>query len=101
MISSAAAAEVTKIRGEDWIHVRGLSGEVKNLKSADKVMIQFGHFRQENDDLISFDLTPISRSTGTEVSGILGFAMLRMLSVKIDYRDGLVDFDYKPNPWMR
>jgi len=101
MISSSAAAEVTKVRGEDRIHVRGISGEVKNLKSADKVMIQFGHFRQENDDLISFDLTPISRSTGTEVSGLLGFAMLRMLSVKIDYRDGLVDFDYKPNPWMR
>lgn len=101
MISSSAAAEVTKVRGEDRIRVRGLSGEVKNLKSADKVMIQFGHFRQENDDLISFDLTPISRDTGTEVSGILGFAMLRMLSVKIDYRDGLVDFDYKPDAWMR
>ena len=39
--------------------------------------------------------------SGTEVSGILGFAMLRMLQVKIDYRDGLVDFDYKPNPWQR
>ncbi len=71
------------------------------MKSADKVTIQFGHFRQENDELISFDLTPLSRDTGTEVSGILGFGMLRMLSVKIDYRDGLVDFDYKPDAWMR
>jgi tetratricopeptide (TPR) repeat protein len=101
LISSGAAAEVTKVRGEDRVHLRGISGSVKNVKSADKVMIQFGHFRQENDDLISFDLTPISRSTGTEVSGILGFAMLRMLSVKIDYRDGLVDFEYKANPWQR
>jgi len=101
LISSAAAAEVTKVRGEDRVHIRGISGNVKDVKSADKVTIQFGHFKQENDDLISFDLAPISRSTGTEVSGILGFAMLRMLSVKIDYRDGLVDFDYKPNPWQR
>src|SRR5208283_302566 len=28
------------------------------------------------------------------VSGILGFELLRMLQVKIDYRDGLVDFAY-------
>ena len=83
------------------MHIRGISGSVKSVKSADKVIIQFGHFRQENDDLISFDLTPISHMTGTEVSGLLGFAMLRMLTVKIDYRDGLVDFEYKPNPWRR
>jgi hypothetical protein len=30
------------------------------------------------------------------VSGILGFAMLRMLNIKLDYRDGLVDFEFKP-----
>ena len=40
----------------------------------------------------------ISDSTGTEVSGTLGFAMLRMLDIKIDYRDGLVHFDYD---WKR
>lgn len=101
MISSDAAKEVTKVHNDSNVHIRGISGSVKQVQSADKVMIQFGHFRQENDDLVSFDLSPISRSTGTEVSGILGFAMLRMLTVKIDYRDGLVDFDYKPNPWMR
>ena len=101
LISSDAAKEVTKIRNDSYMHVHGISGSVKEVKSADKVVIQFGHFRQENDDLISFDLSGISRSTGTEVSGILGFAMLRMLIVKIDYRDGLVDFDYNPPPWQR
>ena len=100
-ISPDAAREVTKVHDDDHMHIHGISGSVKEVKSADKVIIQFGHLRQQNDDLISIDLTPISRSTGTEVSGILGFAMLRMLTVKIDYRDGLVDFDYKPNPWMR
>jgi tetratricopeptide (TPR) repeat protein len=101
LISPAAAAEVTKVRGNSPIQIRGISGAVKDVRSADKVMIQFGHFRQENDDLISFDLSSISRGTGTEVSGILGFVMLRLLAVKIDYRDGLVDFDYKPNAWQR
>ena len=101
LISSGAAKEVTRVRDDPNMHIRGISGSVKSVKSADKVIIQFGHFRQENDDLISFDLTPISHMTGTEVSGLLGFAMLRMLTVKIDYRDGLVDFEYKPNPWRR
>ena len=101
LISSNAAKEVTKVRNDDHIQIHGISGRVKDVKSADKVIIQFAHLRQENDDLISFDLSTISRDTGTEVSGILGFMMLRMLTVKIDYRDGLVDFTYKPNPWQR
>jgi hypothetical protein len=33
---------------------------------------------------------------GTEVSGFLGFGMLRVLDLKLDYRDGLVDFEYDP-----
>ena len=28
---------------------------------------------------------------------ILGFVTLHLLKVKIDYRDGLVDFKYEPN----
>ena len=40
--------------------------------------------------------THISDHTGTEISGILGFTLLRLLDVKIDYRDGLVDFSYNP-----
>jgi hypothetical protein len=44
----------------------------------------------------TLDLSTISRHTGTEVSGFLGFAMLRQLELKLDYRDGLVDFEYDP-----
>jgi hypothetical protein len=66
---------------------------------ADKAVLQFGHLKQENQDLVAFDLTRISDHVGAEISGTLGFAMLRMLDVKIDYRDGLVDFDYDPKRW--
>ena len=101
LMSVDVAQTVTKVHNDSYMTVRGVSGTVKNVKSADKVVIQFAHFRQENDDLIAFDLSGISRTTGTEVSGILGFTVLRMLTVKIDYRDGLVDFEYKPSPWQR
>ena len=55
-----------------------------------------GRYQQENQDVVTFDLSSISQHTGTEVSGILGYAMLRILQVKIDYRDGLMDFNYDP-----
>ena len=32
---------------------------------------------------------------GTELSGFLGFQMLQLLELKLDYRDGLVDFVYE------
>ena len=52
---------------------------------------------QRRTDLIAFDLSHISNNIGTEVSGILGFSLLNMLDMKIDYRDGLVSFTYDPN----
>jgi hypothetical protein len=32
---------------------------------------------------------------------MLGFVMLRLLDIKIDYRDGLVDFSYDPTRFGR
>jgi tetratricopeptide (TPR) repeat protein len=92
-LSVATAKEVTKISQSD-AQVKGLSGNVKNVYRASKATIVFSHFKQEREDLLTFDLTHLSDSLGTEVSGVLGFAMLRMLDMKIDYRDGLVDFTY-------
>ncbi|MEO8726519.1 MAG: aspartyl protease family protein [Acidobacteriaceae bacterium] len=95
-LSTNAAREVTRISSDSRLHVKGASGSVKDVYRADKATIQFGHMRQQNQDMVTFDLSNLSRHTGTEVSGILGFAMLRMLEIKIDYRDGLVDFAYDP-----
>jgi len=98
LISPGAASEVTKVHGDPNMTVHGLSGSVKKVYSADRAIIQFGHLRQENQDLVAFDLSKISDGIGTETSGILGFAMLSLLDIKIDYRDGLIDFSYNPKP---
>jgi len=97
LLSTRAGREVTKVRSDPSVHVKGLSGTVANVYSADKATLRFSHFAQKNLDIVSFDLSKISKNTGTEVSGILGFQLLRMLQVKIDYRDGLVDFAYDPS----
>ena len=96
-IDTGAAREVTKLHGDDYDQVKGLNGKVSKLYYADKVKIRFSRFEQDRSDLIAFDLTGISNNVETEVSGTLGFAMLRMLDIKIDYRDGVVNFTYDKN----
>jgi len=93
-ISPAAARQVTKVHGDSDRIIKGLNGSVKNVFSANKAVLQFGHVRQENQDMAAFDLTRMSESEGTEISGFLGFVALRWLDIKIDYRDALVDFSY-------
>jgi hypothetical protein len=96
-ITPEAGREASKLYSDPHMHVKGLSGAVKEVYRADNVTLTFGHFQQRKQGLIAFDLTNISNSLGTEVSGTLGFAMLRLLDIKIDYRDGLVGFTYDPN----
>jgi hypothetical protein len=96
-ISPEAAKEFTKVRAEDLITVRGLNGAVSKVFTADDVTLTFSRFRQPARDMVAFNTDKISDSAGTEISGMLGFAMLYQMTLKIDYRDGLVDFGYDPN----
>jgi len=101
MITPDAAREVTKVHGDSDTIIKGLSGSVKKVYETGTVVLEFGSLRQKNEDMVAFDLSNISRDVGTEVSGTLGFAMLNLLKIKLDYRDALVKFEYVPNPWMR
>ncbi len=97
LIDPKAASEVTKVHGDANTIFKGVSGSVKNVYRADRAVLIFGHIKQENQDIISFDFSKTSDSAGTEISGTLGFVTLNLLDLKIDYRDGLVDFSYDPN----
>ncbi|HXM45654.1 MAG TPA: aspartyl protease family protein [Bryobacteraceae bacterium] len=95
MISSNLAPAIAKVH-DSGDKVRGISGRVKNVYEADKIVLQFATFRQLNLDLTSFDLTGLSRGAGLEFSGIMGLPLIGMFaSVTLDYRDGCVKFDYK------
>lgn len=100
-ISPEAAREVTKVHGDPDMIVEGISGRVEKVFSATKATLQFGHLRQENQDMTAFDTKSLSDDTGTEISGFLGFTTLRFLDIKIDYRDALVDFQYDAKRWNR
>ena len=43
--------------------------------------------------ILEFEPTAIDRSAGFDVGGMLGFDMLHLLTLELDYRDGMVRFD--------
>ena len=95
-VTPATAREVTHIEEDPRTKVQGVSGSVNKVYRTGRALVRFGRLQQHDQDLVAFDLTHVSDDIGTEVSGLLGFQMLRLLDIKIDYRDGLVNFDYNP-----
>ena len=95
VLSLRAGRQLGKVSTESRVRIHGLNGEVKEVYSA-KATLRFGHLRQPNLDVITLDLSNVSRHTGVDMSGFLGFGMLQLLEIKLDYRDGIVDFEYDP-----
>ena len=94
LLSMDVASENTKVRDTPNVRLKGLNGAVANVYTADKAVLAFGRLRQENQFMTTFDLSRLSDTLGTEVSGILGFDTLQLLEIRIDYRDGVVDLSY-------
>ena len=95
-ISPEAARDVTHVRSDDMHHVHGISGEVNKVFSADEITFRFAQLSQKVSDVVAFDTSHISKSANMEISGFLGATTLNLLTIHIDYRDGLVKFDYDP-----
>ena len=83
------------------VKVRGLNGEVQKVYSADEITFRFANLTQKVDDVVAFDTSKTSKDAGVEISGLLGAVTLRQLTIHIDYRDGLVKFDYDPKRGYR
>ncbi len=97
MMSTRAARIVTKVSSDDRIKIKGLSGEVNKVYSADKATLRFANILQPNLEMATIDLAKLCKNLGIEVSGFLGYPIFRLVEMKIDYRDGLVQFTYDPN----
>jgi predicted aspartyl protease len=96
-ISPEAAREVTKVHTNDNIEVKGISGKVGKVYSANEITFRFANLSQKANDVVAFDTSHASKSAGLEISGFLGATTLYQLTIHIDYRDGLVKFEYSPN----
>jgi hypothetical protein len=95
-ITPTAAREVTKVRGDDSYEIHGISGKVEKVYAADDITFTFAGISQRIAGVPSFDLSSVSKSEELEISGFLGARTLQQVTIHIDYRDGLVKFDYDP-----
>jgi hypothetical protein len=96
-ISPEAASEVSTVSRDRSMEIRGIEGEVNKAYYARDLTFRFAHISQRIEGAPSFDTSRFSRSIGMEVSGFLGANTLGLLTTHIDYRDGLVKFDYDAN----
>ncbi len=94
ILSARAQKDIEKFSPEIHAPLSGLSGEV-NRGYFTKATLTFGYSRW-SVGMLAIDLSSQSRRVGTEVSGLLGFGMLRRFEIRLDYRDGLIDFVYDP-----
>jgi tetratricopeptide (TPR) repeat protein len=94
LIDSTFARLTTKIHGNNFVSIRGVSGTVKDVFEADKAILRFSRFRQQNLGLISLNLNNSPEHQDVRMDGILGFQILPLFRLTLDYRNGLVNFDY-------
>jgi predicted aspartyl protease len=95
-VSPEAARDVAKVHRDISDTVKGLNGEVKRLYYIDKMQFVFAHTAQEIGNVASLDMSGTNREIGLETAGFLGANTLQYMTLHLDYRDGLVKFDFDP-----
>jgi tetratricopeptide (TPR) repeat protein len=96
LIDTAVATETTKTYADSLTKLQGIQGAVNKVSRARTVKLAFAGFRQENPDLIAFDMSKISDEMSVRLSGVLGMPVLGQMKLTINYQEGAVRLDYKP-----
>jgi hypothetical protein len=96
ILSEAAASEIRRIYESPEWRMKGLNGEVKHVYSGGVFNIRFADQNVTTREAAVLDLSRVSNGAGVEISGLIGLPALRLMTMHIDYRDGLVKFDYDP-----
>jgi tetratricopeptide repeat protein/aspartyl protease len=95
-LSPLAAHEVAEGHRDRKYEVRDTGSKVDAAFSGGDVTLSFARLNQYITHIDSFDTWMFTKDTGMEISGLIGDATLRGLTIRIDYRDGLVKLDYDP-----
>lgn len=97
-VAPDAAREVTKVSSAgDQLKVRGISGAVQQTYFANDITFYFAHLGQRDEQVPSFDTSNVSKGAGMQISGFIGANTIDLTTLQIDYRDGLVHFNYTAN----
>lgn len=77
------------------VHEKDLGGQ--KVLEAGEINFNFAHFSQKLTGVLSSDTSMASRMAGMEIGGFIGGNSYHLLILHLDYRDGLVKFDYIPD----
>jgi tetratricopeptide (TPR) repeat protein len=91
LISPEAAREAGKVLDDQFVRLSGLNGTVKTSLRTEPMKLEFARAEYKTDAISVVDLSQFSQR-GIEVSGTIGFEVLRDADVKLNFRDGLVWF---------
>jgi hypothetical protein len=58
--------------------------------------LSFAGVSLKETPIYPFDTSRFTDDAGMEISGLLGLKTLSRMTIHIDYRDGLMKFDYDP-----
>jgi len=95
-IDPEAARTVARVSTTENFSMQGISGKTNRSYIADKIVLHFGKLYMPLQSMVAFPTTSLSKGAGVEISGFLGFQTLRQMTVKLDYRDNLVSFEFDP-----
>jgi predicted aspartyl protease len=93
LVARDFAAELARMRSASGMPLRGLSGKINDVDAADDLKFAFGRFSVRCLDTLSVDLRRHDEDMGMRIGGFLGFPILKMFSVTIDYRNGLIKLE--------
>jgi tetratricopeptide (TPR) repeat protein len=96
LLSTSAAKEVGQLSDFTSVQLEGTAGVVRKVPAVGNVSMTFAQIRQTRRNMLVLDTGNMSRLVGAEVSGIIGFPILRELVLSIDYRDNLIHLTYDP-----
>lgn len=91
LISPEAAREAGKVLDDQFVRLSGLNGTVKTSLRTEPMKLEFARAEYKTDAISVVDFSQFSRR-GIEVSGTIGFEVLRDFEMKLNFRDGLVSF---------
>ncbi len=94
LLSREFAAGMLKL-GSAAEEIRGISGATKTYAAYEDITLKMGGFTQKQRSMYVISLKDISRHSGFEISGIIGYPLLSHLAVTIDFRDGFIRFQYR------
>jgi predicted aspartyl protease len=96
IVSPEAAREVTKVDVNTNMTISGLNGAVSKPYVAESLDIRFGGISKHELGVPALPMEMESMYSAMNISGLLGADILEELTIHIDYRDGLMKFEYDP-----